>query len=251
MNQKDQNNIPVEETDKSAISVDMPNTEPIDPNTIIANENHDLSPEIEVEELKTEKKIKQTDDKDDESSEFDFGAVSDGQKHWYVINTYSGYEDNVAQALHQRIDSMDMNDRIFDVIVPKEKKVEIKNGKKKIVEKKIFPGYVLVQMVVDEDSWYVVRNTPSVTGFIGFGNKPSPLSEDEIKNIQKRMGIDEPEFKIDYEIGESVKIVDGPFKDFDGVISEIDKVRGKIKVLVSMFGRETPVELDALQIQRI
>ncbi|HPH78760.1 MAG TPA: transcription termination/antitermination protein NusG [bacterium] len=181
----------------------------------------------------------------------DFDAVSDGQKHWYVINTYSGYEDNVAQALRQRIDSMDMNDRIFDVVVPKEKKVEIKNGKKKIVEKKIFPGYVLVQMIVDEDSWYVVRNTPSVTGFIGFGNKPSPLSDEEIKNIQKRMGIDEPEFKIDYEIGELVKIIDGPFKDFDGVISEIDKIRGKIKVLVSMFGRETPVELDALQIQRV
>lgn len=177
--------------------------------------------------------------------------IGDKQKHWYVINTYSGYEDNVRSALLQRIDSMDMKDRIFDVIVPKEKKVEIKNGKKKIVEKKIFPGYVLVQMILDEDSWYVVRNTPSVTGFIGFGNKPTALSDEEIKKIQKRMGIEEPEFKIDFAIGENVKIVDGPFKDFDGIISEIDKVRGKIKVLVSMFGRETPVELDALQIKRI
>ena len=177
--------------------------------------------------------------------------IGDKKKHWYVINSYSGYEENVCQALKQRIDSMDMSHKIFDVVVPKEKKVEIKNGKKKIVEKKIFPGYVLVQMIVDEDSWYVVRNTPSVTGFIGFGSKPTPLSDEEIKNIQKRMGIEEPEFKIDLEEGESVKIIDGPFKDFDGVISEIDKIRGKIKVLVSMFGRETPVELDALQIKKL
>ncbi|MFZ5391763.1 MAG: transcription termination/antitermination protein NusG [Patescibacteria group bacterium] len=185
------------------------------------------------------------------NTDFDDKFVSDQQQHWYVINTYSGYEDHVKQALMQRIESMDMKEKIFDVIVPKEKKVEIKNGKKKIVEKKIFPGYVLVCMVLDEDSWYVVRNTPSVTGFIGFGNKPTPLSEDEYKNIQKRIGTDEPEYKIDFAVGESVKIIDGPFKDFDGTISEIDKVKGKIKVLVSMFGRETPVELDALQIKKI
>jgi transcriptional antiterminator NusG len=184
-------------------------------------------------------------------TDLDDKFISDRQQHWYVINTYSGYEDHVKQALMQRIDSMDMKEKIFDVIVPKEKKVEIKNGKKKIVEKKIFPGYVLVCMILDEDSWYVVRNTPSVTGFIGFGNKPTPLSDDEYKNIQKRIGADEPEYKIDFNMGESVKIVDGPFKDFDGVISEIDKVKGKIKVLVSMFGRETPVELDALQIKKI
>jgi len=177
--------------------------------------------------------------------------IGDKQKHWYVINTYSGYEDNVRQALKQRIDSMDMTHKIFEVIVPKEKKVEIRNGKKKIVEKKIFPGYVLVQMIVDEDSWYVVRNTPNVTGFIGFGSKPTPLSDEEVKKIQKRMGIEEPEYKIDFKEGESVRIVDGPFKDFDGVIADIDKIRGKIKVLVSMFGRETPVELDALQIERL
>jgi len=213
--------------------------------------NHSTFDEEQDDNTIESKTISEKDNKKKDEDVIDFDAVSDGQKHWYVINTYSGYEDNVAQALRQRIDSMDMNDRIFDVVVPKEKKVEIKNGKKKIVEKKIFPGYVLVQMIVDEDSWYVVRNTPSVTGFIGFGNKPSPLSDEEIKNIQKRMGIDEPEFKIDYEIGELVKIIDGPFKDFDGVISEIDKIRGKIKVLVSMFGRETPVELDALQIQRV
>ena len=202
----------------------------------------------EIDEKKT------TDDKSAEEKDIEIildDSTDSNQKNWYVINTYSGYEDHVRQALQQRIESMDMTDKIFDVVVPKEKKVEIKNGKKKIVEKKIFPGYVLVQMILDEDSWYVVRNTPSVTGFIGFGNKPTALSKDEIGNIQKRMGISEPEFKIDFEEGDSVKIIDGPFKDFDGVISEIDKVRGKIKVLVSMFGRETPVELDALQIKRI
>ncbi|MFA4930764.1 MAG: transcription termination/antitermination protein NusG [Patescibacteria group bacterium] len=187
----------------------------------------------------------------DPADKIELDPAASQTSQWYVINTYSGYEDHVRQALMQRIESMDMSERIFDVIVPKEKKVEIKNGKKKIVEKKIFPGYVLVQMMLDEDSWYVVRNTPSVTGFIGFGSKPTPLSDDEIKNIQKRMGIQEPEYKIDFNIGDGVKIIDGPFKDFDGVISEIDKIRGKIKVLVSMFGRETPVELDALQIRKI
>ncbi len=212
----------------------------------VAEENSD-KPKEEVVEKEKEKE----DDSELDTSKISFGEDEEDERLWYVVNTYSGYEDNVAQALKQRIDSMDMNDKIFDVIVPKEKKVEIKNGKKKIVEKKIFPGYVLVQMEIDEDSWYVVRNTPSVTGFIGFGNTPTALSVEEVKSIQKRMGIEEPEFKIDYEIGESVKIVDGPFKDFDGVISDIDKIRGKIKVLVSMFGRETPVELDALQIQRI
>lgn len=214
------------------------------------NQSSPVDDQDEVELEPTIKDSPQTSNSDSAINP-DEDFVKDNQKHWYVINTYSGYEDNVCQALKQRIDSMDMKEKIFEVTVPKEKKVEIKNGKKKIVEKKIFPGYVLVQMILDEDSWYVVRNTPSVTGFIGFGNKPTPLSDDEIKNIQKRMGIEEPEYKIDFEIGENVKIVDGPFKDFDGVISDIDKVRGKIKVLVSMFGRETPVELDALQIKRI
>lgn len=217
----------------------------------IENENIEIQDEFEeVKEKKNSTKSNRSENSETSTS-LDEDFVKDNQKHWYVINTYSGYEDNVCQALKQRTDSMDMKDKIFEIVVPKEKKVEIKNGKKKIVEKKIFPGYVLVQMILDEDSWYVVRNTPSVTGFIGFGNKPTPLSDDEIKNIQKRMGIEEPEYKIDFEIGESVKIVDGPFKDFDGVISEIDRVRGKIKVLVSMFGRETPLELDALQIKRI
>ncbi len=175
----------------------------------------------------------------------------DLQKNWFVVHTYSGYEDQVADALRQRIDSLDMKDKIFDVIVPKEKQIEIKNGKRRTVERKIFPGYIMIEMVVTEESWFVVRNTPNVTGFVGTSTNPSPLSEDEVKSIQRRMGIDEPKYHIDFKIGETVNITDGPFKGFDGQVSEIDEQKGKIKVLVSMFGRETPVELDSLQVKKI
>ena len=173
------------------------------------------------------------------------------QKYWYVIHTYSGYEDQVAEALKQRIESLDMEDKIFDVIVPKEKQIEIKNGRRRTVERKIFPGYIMVQMFVTEDSWFVVRNTPNVTGFVGTSTTPSPLSEEEVKSIQRRMGIEEPLYNIDFKIGETVNITDGPFKGFDGQVNEIDEQKGKIKVLVSMFGRETPVELDSLQVKKI
>ena len=177
--------------------------------------------------------------------------ISTGEKLWYVLHTYSGYEDSVVHNLKQRIESMGMEDKIFDVIVPKEKKIKIRDGKRVTVEEKIFPGYVLVNMIVTDDSWYVVRNTPNVTGFVGSGTVPSPISEDEVKVIQKRMGVEEPKYKVDVIIGDAVKITDGPFKDFDGKVSEIDEKRGKIKVLVSMFGRETPVELDFLQIRKL
>jgi transcriptional antiterminator NusG len=171
--------------------------------------------------------------------------------HWYVIHTYSGYEDRVAENLRQRIDTMHMQDKIFDVIVPKENQIEIKNGRRRIVERRIFPGYVIVQMDVTEDSWYVVRNTPNVTGFVGSGTTPTAISEDEVRHIQKRMGVEEPKFKIDFSVGEAINIVDGPFKGFDGMVNEIDENKGKIKVLVNMFGRETPVELDSLQVKKI
>jgi len=174
-----------------------------------------------------------------------------GEKNWYVIHTYSGYEDAVARNLKQRIESLGMEDKIFQVTVPKEKKIKIKNGKRKIVEEKIYPGYVLVEMIVTDDSWYVVRNTPNVTGFIGSGTTPVPVSEQEITYLEKRMGVDAPQYQIEVEMGDSVKIIDGPFKDFDGKVSGIDKERGKIKVLVNMFGRDTPVELDSLQIQKL
>ncbi len=177
--------------------------------------------------------------------------VIEQEKNWYVIHTYSGYEDAVAKNLMQRIESLGMEDKIFNVIVPKEKKIKIKNGKRKTVEEKIYPGYVLVQMLVTDASWYVVRNTPRVTGFLGAGTTPIPVSKKDIDDLMKKMEVGEPEFTIDFEVGASVKIVDGPFKGFEGKVSEIDQARGKIKVLVNMFGRDTPVELDSLQIKKV
>jgi len=167
------------------------------------------------------------------------------------LHTYSGYEEAVARNLRQRIESMGMEDKIFNVLVPIEKKIKIKAGKRKVVEEKIYPGYVLVEMIVTDDSWYVVRNTPRVTGFVGSGTTPTPVSAEEIKELQKRMGVDEPKYKIDIALGDSVKIVDGPFKDTDGKVSEVDEERGRVRVLISMFGRETPVELDFLQVKKI
>src|SRR3989338_8734013 len=172
-------------------------------------------------------------------------------RNWYAIHTYAGYEDAVARNLKQRMESMAMGDKIFTVLVPTEKKIKIKNGKRKVVEEKIYPGYVLVEMIVTDDSWYVVRNTPRVTGFVGSGTTPTPLSQEEIDILQKRMGVDEPKFKIDVDVGAIVKITDGPFKDFDGKVSEVDEEKCKIKVLVNMFGRSTPVELDSLQIRKV
>lgn len=174
-----------------------------------------------------------------------------GEKHWYVLHTYSGYEDSVAFNLKQRIESMGMEDKIFNVLVPKEKKIKIKEGKRVTVEEKIFPGYVLVEMIVTDDSWYVVRNTPNVTGFVGSGTIPTPISDTEIQSLQKRMGVDEPKYKIDVKAGDLVRIMDGPFKDYEGKVGEVDEEKGKVKVLVSIFGRETPLELDFLQIKKL
>ncbi|OHA14417.1 MAG: transcription termination/antitermination protein NusG [Candidatus Tagabacteria bacterium RIFCSPLOWO2_01_FULL_39_11] len=172
-------------------------------------------------------------------------------KNWYVVHTYSGYEDAVARNLRQRIESLGMEDQIFNVVVPTEKKIKIKGGKRKVVEEKIYQGYVLIEMIVTDASWYVVRNTPRVTGFVGSGTTPSPLVKEEVDTLFSRMGVKEPKYKVDVEIGETVRITDGPFKDFEGKISEVDEERGKIKVLISIFGRETPVELDFLQVKKI
>jgi transcriptional antiterminator NusG len=172
-------------------------------------------------------------------------------KRWYVIHTYSGYEEAVAKNLKQRVESLGMEDKIFNVLVPKEKKIKIVKNKRKVVEEKIYPGYILVEMIVTDDSWYVVRNTPNVTGFVGAGITPIPVSDQEIEILKKRMGVEEPEYKIDLRPGDSVQIIDGPFKDFDGSVAEIDEKRGKVKVLINMFGRDTPVELDSLQIKKI
>jgi len=173
------------------------------------------------------------------------------EKNWYVIHTYSGYEDAVAKNLKQRVESLGMEDKIFNVLVPKEKKIKIKGGKRKTVEEKIYPGYVLVEMIVTDDSWYVVRNTPNVTGFVGVGTTPMPVSLKEVDTLKKRMGVEAPQHNLELKVGDAVKIIDGPFKDFDGKVSAIDPNRGKIKVLVNMFGRDTPVELDSLQIKKI
>lgn len=175
----------------------------------------------------------------------------DSTKHWYAIHTYSGYEEKVAESIRQRAESLDMKDKIFNVLVPKEKMIEIKNGKRKVVEKRIFQGYVLVEMKMSEDAWYIVRNTPNVTGFVGTGTEPTPVARDEMEKIMKRMGRDEPKHKMDYQVSDVVSITDGPFKGFDGAINEIDEQKGKLKVLVNMFGRETPVELDSLQVKKV
>ena len=173
------------------------------------------------------------------------------ERNWYVLHTYSGYEESVSKNLKQRIESLGMEDKIFNVIVPKEKKIKIKDGKRKTIEEKIYPGYVLVEMIVTDDSWYVVRNTPNVTGFIGAGTTPIPVSKKEIDSLMERMKEKEPQYKIEVKPGDLVKITDGPFKDFDGRVSEIDAEKGKLKVLVNMFGRDTPVELDSLQIKKM
>lgn len=175
----------------------------------------------------------------------------DSQKAWYAIHTYSGYEEKVAESIRQRANTLEMANFIFQAIVPKEKMIEVKNGKRKVVEKKIFQGYVLVEMKLSEESWYIVRNTPGVTGFVGSGTDPTPVMDEEIEKIMKRMGRQDPKHKIDFTIGEVVSITDGPFKGFDGAISEIDEAKGKLKVLVNMFGRETPVELDGLQVKKV
>lgn len=177
--------------------------------------------------------------------------IGNKERAWYVLHTYSGYEENVAENLGQRIESMNMKDKIFNVMVPKEKKIKIRNGKRHVVEEKVYPGYVLVEMIVTDDSWYVVRNTPNVTGFIGSGTIPTPIDQEEMDMLQKRMGVEEPKYKIDVSAGDPVKVTDGPFKDFDGRIESIDEEKGKVKVLVNMFGRETPVELDYLQIKKL
>lgn len=174
-----------------------------------------------------------------------------GERHWYAIHTYPASEDTVSQNLKQRIESLDMGNKIFNVLVPKEKKIKIKSGKRYVVEEKIYPNYVFVEMIVDDNSWYVVRNTPRVTGFIGAGITPVPIDDEEISKLLKRTVQEEPTYKIEVEVGDAVKITDGPFKDFDGKISEVDQARGKVKVLVNMFGRETPVELDFLQVKKI
>lgn len=175
-----------------------------------------------------------------------------GERRWYAVHTYSGYEDAVQRYLKQRVDSLDMGDKIFNVIVPKVTKIKIKEGKRQTVEEKLYQGYVLVEMILDHDSWGVVRNTPRVTGFVGSNSAtPTPLSKEEIDDLMMRMGEKEPKFKVDLSVNSIVRITDGPFKDQEGKVSEVDEEHGKIKILVPIFGRDTVVELDPLQVQKI
>jgi len=173
------------------------------------------------------------------------------EKQWFVVHCYSGYENKVRYAIEQRIETMGMRDKIFDVIVPTEEEIEVKDGKRRTVERRVYPGYILVEMKMDEDSWYVVRNTPGVTGFVGMGNEPTPLRPEEVKQIMARMDREGPVVVVKFKVGQKVRIVDGPFNDFIGVVSDIDPDKQKVRVMVNFFGRDTPVELDFLEVEKV
>ncbi len=180
----------------------------------------------------------------------DKAVIAQEDRLWYVVHCYSGYENKVRHAIEQRIETMGMQDKIFDVVIPTEEEIEVREGKRRTVERRVFPGYILVQMHMDEDSWYVVRNTPGVTGFVGMGNDPTPLRPEEVAQIMKRMEADAPKIKVTFKPGQKVRIVDGPFNDFIGTVGEIDMEKAKVRVMVSFFGRDTPVELDFLQVEK-
>ncbi len=177
--------------------------------------------------------------------------MEENKKQWFVIHTYSGYEDRVKKNLEQRVKAMDSVDEVFEVTVPTEEEIEVKNGQRRTVTKKILAGYVLVQMKMSDQSWNVVRNTPGVTGFVGTGNKPIPLREEEVDRILRQMAAEAPKVKIGFRKGQSIRVTDGPFIDFVGVVDDISPAKGKVKVLLSLFGRETPVELDFLQVEKL
>ena len=200
----------------------------------------DVSSSEEVAEVEDDLPLLLTEDDDE---------PRDGRA-WYVVHCYSGYENKVKKNLEHRIESMDMQGKIFQVIVPTEEEIELKDGQRRVVERRVFPGYVLVQMIMDEQSWYVVRNTPNVTGFVGMGNKPTPLPDEEVKRILRRLESEEPKIKVDFKIGQKVRIVEGAFAEFTGAVDAIDADKGKARVMVSFFNRETPVEVDFLQLER-
>ncbi len=203
-----------------------------------------------TEEKKTEtEEVSATPEMKSEAKEATSSASD--QAKWYIVHTYSGHENKVAKSLKQRVESMGFEEKIFDIIVPTRNTIKVSQGKKETVKEKIFPGYVLVKMILDDESWLLVRTTQGVTAFIGAGNKPSPISDKEVEAIQKFIKTEEPLYKAAFVTGEAVKIVDGPFTDFLGTIDEIDEAKGKVKVLVSIFGRETPVELDFLQVAKL
>ena len=215
----------------------------IEENNSVSADDSDLMDQAEPAEAPTQEKLGSS------SEEAPRPEAADGPA-WFVIHCYSGYENKVRHNLEQRIETMGMKDKIFDVVIPTQEEIEVKDGKRRTVERHIFPGYVLVNMLLTEESWYVVRNTPGVTGFVGMGNQPTALRPEEVSQIIKRMEAEAPTVKVTFKVGERVRIIDGPFNDFRGVVSEIDMERTKVRVMVSFFGRETPVELDFLQVEK-
>lgn len=204
---------------------------------------------VDQEEIESSAEQEDLESQDDQDQE-DLEEEEDDGRAWYVVHCYSGYENKVRHNLEQRIETMGMKNLIFDVVVPTEEEIEVKEGKRRTVERRVFPGYILVNMVMTEESWYVVRNTPGVTSFVGMGNDPVPLRPEEVSSIIKRMESDAPRIKVTFRQGERVRIVDGPFNDFRGTVDEIDMERAKVRVMVNFFGRETPVELDFLQVEK-
>jgi transcriptional antiterminator NusG len=212
---------------------------PVESSPIASDVDEEIASDEEISSL----------DLTDELLEAEGYQEGDGRA-WYVVHCYSGYENKVRHNLEQRIETMGMKDKIFDIVVPTEEEIEVKEGKRRTVERRVFPGYILVNMIMSEESWYVVRNTPGVTGFVGMGNNPTPLRPEEVSQIIKRMEAEAPRIKVTFKAGERVRIVDGPFNDFRGTVSEIDMERAKVRVMVNFFGRETPVELDFLQVEK-
>lgn len=239
--------------------VEVPTDTEILPDAEVVSDIDAPTDEVEATDLETPDdvqadagiatKAKDVQDEDDFVPIDAFGE--DDGRHWYVVHCYSGYENKVHHNLMQRIESMGMQDMIFDVVVPTEEEIEVKEGKRRTVERRVFPGYILVNMLLTEESWYVVRNTPGVTGFVGMGNTPIPLRPEEVAHIVKRMEADAPRIKVTFRIDERVRIIEGPFKDFHGTVSELDMERAKVRVMVNFFGRETPVELDFLQVEKM
>lgn len=226
---------------------ELNDSEPQEQETPASQSDASFSFKDELEPAIPAKKIRKV-EKDEESEVLSIEGTSD--RAWFVIHCYSGYENKVRYNLEQRIETMGMKDKIFDVVIPTQEEIEVRDGKRRSVERHVFPGYVLVNMILTEESWYVVRNTPGVTGFVGMGNDPTPLRPEEVQQILRRMEAEAPLVKVTFKVGERVRIVDGPFNDFRGVVSEIDMEKTKVRVMVNFFGRETPVELDFLQVEK-
>ena len=247
-----------ETADEENVPIESSSSEPDAPESMGETDSVDAPVETEAVEEDLQPDTSPSDDTQRKSSTESLPPSSDSSvpsdtpegPAWYVIHCYSGYENKVRHNLEQRIETMGMKDKIFDVVIPTQEEIEVKDGKRRTVERHIFPGYVLVNMALTEESWYVVRNTPGVTGFVGMGNNPTPLRPEEVAQIVKRMEAEAPTVKVSFKVGERVRIVDGPFNDFRGVVSEIDMERTKVRVMVSFFGRETPVELDFLQVEK-